>query len=205
MTPRTRTIAWTKPEPAGAELAEVTLLPDRIEAHGVAIGGGQWGPYRLDYGLQTVEGFVTAWLSATVRGTGWTRSLRLIRDGPSGGWSAKRTESGEPPFRPIVDSLEPLAGALDCDLGLSPLTNTMPVLRHELLSGGGPVDFTMAWVAVPSLEVHLSRQRYSFVRAEADGYSVVHFETPGDTFEADITFDRDGLVVEYPGIGRRMA
>jgi hypothetical protein len=94
-----------------------------------------------------------------------------------------------------------VAGALDCDLGLSPLTNTMPVLRHGLLTGGGPVDLLMAWVAVPELAVSPSPQRYTFVRRDAD-VAIVRFESLDDDFTADITFDQHGLVVDYPGIAR---
>jgi uncharacterized protein len=92
--------------------------------------------------------------------------------------------------------------ALDCDLAFSPLTNSMPVLRHGLLEGGGPVDFLMAWVAVPDLSVHASRQRYTFVRKTGD-VSVVRYESESRDFVAELTFDAEGLVIDYPGIGRR--
>ncbi len=78
----------------------------------------------------------------------------------------------------------------------------MPVLRHGLLRGGGPVDFLMAWVSVPDLAVSASRQRYTFVRTLGEG-AVVRYESLDSDFTAEITFDRDGLVVDYPGIGRR--
>ncbi len=97
--------------------------------------------------------------------------------------------------------MSPFTETLDCDLGLSPLTNSMPVLRHGLLRGGGPVDFLMAWVSVPDLAVRASRQRYTFVRAEGKG-AVVRYESLDGEFTTDITFDGDGLVVDYPGIGR---
>jgi hypothetical protein len=93
--------------------------------------------------------------------------------------------------------------AEDCDLALSPLTNTMPVLRHELLSGGGPVDFTMAWISVPDLAVHVSGQRYTFVRMESD-VSVIRYESSSRDFVAELRYDADGLVIEYPGIGRQI-
>ncbi len=97
-----------------------------------------------------------------------------------------------------------LHAALDCDLALSPLTNTMPVLRHGLLRGGGPLEFLMAWISVPDLSVVPSRQRYTFVRT--DGLvSVVRYESVGGNFAAEIVFDEDGLVVEYPGLGHRLS
>ena len=94
--------------------------------------------------------------------------------------------------------------ALDCDLALSPLTNTMPVLRHGLLSGGGPIDFVMAWVSVPDLAVHLSPQRYTFMSREGDR-SLVRYESGSRDFVAELVFDSDGFVIAYPGIGRRVS
>ncbi len=97
----------------------------------------------------------------------------------------------------------PFSEALDCDLALAPLTNSMPVLRHGLLEGGGPVDFVMAWVSVPDLAVRASGQRYTFVRKDGE-LSVVRYESIGGTFVAEITFDKDGVVVDYPRLGRRV-
>jgi hypothetical protein len=36
------------------------------------------------------------------------------------------------------------------------------------------------------------------------GDRVVRFDSLDDPFTADIKFDEDGLVVDYPGIGRRL-
>jgi hypothetical protein len=96
-----------------------------------------------------------------------------------------------------------LKGAMDCDLAWSPLTNAMPVLRHDLLRGGGSVDFLMAWVSVPDLHVYPSAQRYTFLR-RVGGHSVVRYESISDGFTAEIVFDSEGLVVAYPGIGSRL-
>jgi uncharacterized protein len=95
-----------------------------------------------------------------------------------------------------------LTDALDCDLALSPLTNSMPVPRHRLLEGGGPLEFLMAWVSVPDLSVHPSRQRYTFIRRVGDN-SVIRYESWSRDFVAEITVSIDGIVTDYPGIGRR--
>lgn len=197
-----RSLAWAKDDPYGAEFAEVTPAPDQIEAHGIAIGTAP-AAYRLDYGLQTTAGHVTAWLSATVRGEGWARSLRLIR-ASDGSWAAKRTESGEPPFDgPPADGLDGLAGARDCDLAYSPITNAMPIRR--LLEPGAPpsLGITVAWVSVPDLGVTPDRQRYTLVERRPGG-ATVRFEALDGTFHAEIEVDEDGLVVDYPGIARRV-
>jgi uncharacterized protein len=97
-----------------------------------------------------------------------------------------------------------LTGALDCDLGLSPVTNMMPVLRHGLLGGGGPIEFTVAWVAVPALAVRGDGQRYRHLRS-ADDHHVIRYEATDGSFAADITVDAEAVVIDYPGIARRLA
>lgn len=89
-----------------------------------------------------------------------------------------------------------LDGADFFDLGGSPLFNSLPVLRDRLLEPGPPRDYLMLLVDVPSLEVNKSEQRY-----EPLGSGVVRFRA--GEFISDITFDAQGFVMSYPGIGAR--
>ncbi|HEY3946635.1 MAG TPA: putative glycolipid-binding domain-containing protein [Solirubrobacteraceae bacterium] len=89
-----------------------------------------------------------------------------------------------------------LDGADFFDLGWSPLFNSLPVIRDRLLEPGPSRDYLMRWVEVPSLQVSMSEQHY-----EPLGEGVVRFRA-GD-FVSDITFDPDGFVVNYQGIGAR--
>jgi hypothetical protein len=91
-----------------------------------------------------------------------------------------------------------LDGADFFDLGWSPLFNSLPVIRDRLLKPGPPRNYLMRWVDVPSLDVSMSKQSY-----EPLGGGVVRFRA-GD-FVADIAFDEDGFVAEYPGIGTRLS
>jgi hypothetical protein len=197
-----RAIAWVKEDSLGAEFADVIIEGGRLTATGIAIGSAPIA-YRLDYKLETLSEFITSGLMVTTRGDGWSRELDLRRT-RSGTWSTRASSNG---FLALPDpggDVGEFSEALDCDLGLSPLTNSMPVLRHGLLRGGGPVDFLMAWVSVPDLSIYASPQRYKFVRAKGDG-AVIRYKSLASDFAADITFDSDGLVVAYPGIGRRPA
>jgi hypothetical protein len=193
---------WAKDQPFGAELADITVSGGAWSATGVAIGI-QPLPYRLEYQLTTGEHYSTARLVARTHGEGWHRALVLDR-AASGAWSCTTESVGADDLPAPGGDLAAVAGALDCDLAWSPLTNSMPVLRHRLHERGGPIDFLMAWVSVPDLAVHPSRQRYTFVRREAR-VSVVRFESLDSTFAADITFDDAGVVLDYPGIARRIA
>ena len=193
---------WAKDQPFGTELADVRLSNGKLAATGVAIGT-QPVPYRLEYQLTTINEYVTERLLVSAHGQGWRRALDLER-GSSGTWSCRTEAEGTPDLPSPGGNLAAVAGALDCDLGLSPLTNSMPVLRHRLHAGGGPVDFLMAWVSVPDLAVHASGQRYTFLRQEPHA-RIVRFETLDGTFAADIGFDLHGLVLDYPGIARHVS
>jgi uncharacterized protein len=183
---RLRAVAWTKDDPPGMEFTEVRLSTSALRATGVAISS-EPVPYRLDYFLFTDWDFVTAALRVDVIDDNHHKRLEL-RQLPEGRWQVNGEERRE------------LDEALDCDLGLSPLTNSMPVLRHGLLEASEPVELLTAWVSVPDLTVHASRQRYTGL-----GGRLVRFESLDDTFTADISFDEDGLVVDYPGTARRLS
>jgi hypothetical protein len=196
---RRRSVAWTKDDPPGAEFAEIEIVGERLSARGVAISTAPL-PYRLDYELETGPRFVTKELRAQSRGEGWRRELVLHRD-EHGVWSVRIGQEGDVGLPPPGGSTEQLGDAFDCDLGLSPVTNMMPILRHGLLDAGGPIELTMAWVAVPALAVEADAQRYLHIRSIAD-HHVVRFEAVDGSFAADITLDRDGVVTAYPGIAR---
>ena len=102
-----------------------------------------------------------------------------------------RTTSGDP-----VDSL---SGCIDVDIRATPFTNTLPIRRLGLMPGESR-DVSMAFIDVPALDVRAVDQRYTCLQTSAHG-AVYRFES-GD-FSADLSVDRDGLVIDYPGGWRR--
>ncbi|MFF7790522.1 putative glycolipid-binding domain-containing protein [Streptomyces sp. NPDC007991] len=178
-----RVITWDVSASRGVETAWVELGGGVMRARGRAVGTVP-EPYWVSYELETAEGFVTRRLSVTVETQTQDRALDLRHDG-HGRWTA----GGEP--LPDVD------GALDCDLGLCPLTNTMPVLRHGLHRTPGEREFLMAWVSVPDLAVRPSLQTYTHL-----GPGRVRYAS-GD-FRSDLEVDGEGYVVEYPSLARRL-
>jgi uncharacterized protein len=176
-----RLVTWQGVDEWRAEAARIGLHPDGVEASGTQIGAG----YRIDYELRARDGWRTQALTVTATTADGGRALRLAR--ADAGW----TRDGEP-----VPGLE---GARDCDLGLSPLTNLMPVRRHSLHEREGAAEIVAAWVSVPDLEVHASPQRYEHVRP-----GVVRYVDLGTHagFTAELELDADGLVLHYPGLAR---
>jgi uncharacterized protein len=195
-----RFLAWTGVEEWLAETASVELGTDRLSANGTQIGADPV-PYRVDYRLAASDGFLTRELELTATAEGWQRHLLLRHDAGSSWW-AEVHDRGEVPDGPWDGELPELEGALDVDIAYSPLTNTMPIRRHGLQSGGG-VDLTMAFVTVPTLRVAASPQRYEHVRAGEDGSVIRYLSRDGD-FTAELELDNDGLVVLYPRLARRV-
>ncbi|MFB7930038.1 putative glycolipid-binding domain-containing protein [Streptomyces sp. NPDC056039] len=178
-----RAITWEVSASQGFETAWAEQGDGLLRARGRAVGTVP-EPYWVTYELDTADRFVTRRLRVTTESADGTRSLDLLRDG-DGRWTA----NGEP--LPDVD------GALDCDLGLCPLTNTMPVLRHGLHQAPGEREFLMAWVSVPDLTVRPSRQTYTHL-----GPGRVRFAS-GD-FRSDLEVDEEGYVVDYPSLAGRL-
>ncbi|GAA2083312.1 putative glycolipid-binding domain-containing protein [Pseudolysinimonas kribbensis] len=91
-----------------------------------------------------------------------------------------------------------LAEAIDLDLAASPLTNTLPIRRLDL-AVDDEADIVTAYVSFPDLELVPDPQRYT--RLDEDVY---RYESLDSDFEADITVDARGFVLEYPGLFERL-
>ncbi|HMJ04420.1 MAG TPA: putative glycolipid-binding domain-containing protein [Conexibacter sp.] len=179
------------------EAAAVELAADGLVATGTQIGSDPVA-YRLDYRLDARGDFITRALEITVTGQGWSRRLDLRHDG-GGAWTCEAGAEGDVDLPPPGCDPALLAGALDCDLGRSPLTNLMPIRRTGLDRRTGAEDFLMAWVSVPDLSVVASAQRYEHLGLSGDG-SLVRYVDRGefDGFTADLLLDADGFVIHYP-------
>ncbi len=189
-----RHVVWAIEDGEGRDEAEILVEADRFTARGRATNTDP-EPYELTYEVRTVPPFVTEALVVELLLPSARRRLELRRSA-GGAWTA--TLDGEPLVLPN------LSDALDCDLGRCPTTNSMPVLREGLLERDEPAEFVMALVSVPELVVHRSRQRYVPLGTASDGRRTIRFESMDSDFRSVLTFDRDGLVVDYPQLARRL-
>lgn len=184
-----RTVCWThiwNKAREGAGL-EHLLLAEGV-ADGVVLAfDEERGPFRLAYRLTWDESWRLrdAHLVATTRRH--TNSLSLRTDG-RGQW---RDGDGR-----VIDEL---GGCLDVDIWPTPFTNSFPV-RREPLAVGERRQFRMAWVFAPDLTVHPQPQAYTRL---ADRLYL--FESlDGGGFTARLPVDEDGVVLDYPGLFRRV-
>jgi hypothetical protein len=92
-------------------------------------------------------------------------------------------------------------GALTVDVAGAVTFNTLPLRRLGLHRKPGEHEIPVVYIDLPSLTVNLVRQTYRTVSVGEDS-SVVNFTQ--DDFTADIVVDNDGVVIDYPGISRRV-
>jgi uncharacterized protein len=93
-------------------------------------------------------------------------------------------------------------GCLDLDLEASLVTNLAPVRRLALGVGEGS-EAPACYVRHQNLKVERLEQRYRRAR-DRRGLLQFDYESPRFGYHARLQFARDGLVVDYPNIGRRM-
>lgn len=194
-----RTYKWEHVDnPAIRNEAAVQFLGAGLTASGVQYGEG----YEATWELRAAENWVTQRVAVNVVGDGWERSLDLVRS-EHGVWSAETNEEGaqpsDLPSPGIVQSAD-LKDALDCDLGLCPLTNTMPIRRLGLLETQVlQTQLIMAWIDMPSLQVIASDQYYSSINSET-----VRYASGTRGVDVELEVDSDGVVVHYPDLAQRV-
>jgi hypothetical protein len=195
---------WDRQDTAGAEH---TLVDARtgLYARGTQVAVDPIA-YTARYEIQTDPGWATSRLDVSTEGAGWARTLRL--ELAAGRWRATTSEQGNLDAvlaaagharagLPGTEDPDLLYGAFDVDLTGSPLTNTLPIRRLELLKAepGVAHRISVAWVLLPSLEVVQADQIYTLLTP-----GLVRFAN--ETFSADLTVDDDGFVTEYPGLAK---
>jgi uncharacterized protein len=167
------------------------LIPDgvgyRLEGHTAAIERGE--TWAVHYVITLDEG----WCTRSARIDGWSRRghrhVSLDADG-AGGWRVDGRGAPE------------LDGCFDVDLESSACTNTLPVHRLHL-DVGHAAEVPAAYVRAVDLGVERMEQRYA--RVDNHGTNTQYdYSAPTFGFEARLVFDETGLVLDYPGLARRV-
>ncbi|GAA0036558.1 putative glycolipid-binding domain-containing protein [Brevibacterium metallidurans] len=197
---RSRQVSWVGvDDPVRRDSADV-LLDDGLRAFGRQVTDD----YAAAWTVDARDGWITRTVAVAVQGRGWARTLILNRDSDTGRWTSATHERGAPPTslpRPGIVDADALDEALDCDLGMCPLTNTMPIRRLGVQTDtAAEHSLTMAWIDMPSLEVIAGPQIYTGIDAD-----YVRYTSGTRDFTAELTVDEDGLVIDYPQLAERTA
>ena len=171
-------VVWTvsHPELSGAERCRLEPSATGWLLTGLVVAVFEQAPIDVRYEVAVGDDWVTRSVMVAADRLRQPRTLRLDRD-LDGGW---RVDGAAAPA---------LDGCVDVDLGITPVTNTLPIRRLGL-EVGAERAITVAWVKFPALTVARGRQTYTRIADDAWRYS-------SDSFAADLTVDADGLVVRY--------
>jgi hypothetical protein len=184
-----RELMWAPWEGPGLEHLRLVTSGSGVVANGLVIGLEAGRPFRIGYEVRC-DG---RWRVREVRVATPDSErpvLELLTDG-EGHW---KRGGGEP-----VPELE---GRIDVDISATPFTNTLPI-RRLALEPGESEELAVTYIRVPELLVGPERQRYGCLQAQADG-GLYRFEALPSGFTAELPVDADGLVIDYPGLFRRL-
>ncbi|MBE2268782.1 MAG: putative glycolipid-binding domain-containing protein [Anaerolinea sp.] len=181
---------WSRWDNTGTEYLRLWSDNAGFRADSGIVGVIEESPLRVGYRIHCDPNWHTRELTVRVTGARGNSALDLLSDG-AGNW---RTRSGEP--------LPALTGCIDVDLMATPFTNTLPIRRLGLAVGAS-AEIQVVYVSFPTLELSAMRQRYTNMGV-IDGTQHYKYENvSGEPFEALLTVDADGLVLDYPGLFRR--
>lgn len=92
-------------------------------------------------------------------------------------------------------------GAADVDVSGLVTFTALPIRRLGLHRKPATHELPVLYVSMPDLTVRLVHQTYRTISVSDTG-AVINYTVPD--FSADLTVDRDGLVIDYPGIATRV-
>ena len=165
----------------GSEVCVLESLDSGWRLRGTVLTHQAEQPIELRYAVTVDAGWATTDVEVLVAVAGGEpRVLEDLR----GVWSGK-------------DRPPEYADCVDVDLSFTPATNTLPIRRLGL-AVGEEAEIHVAWLVWPELTVQRVLQRYA--RLAEDRYRYTQYE-----FAAELTVDRQVLVVEYEGLWRAIA
>lgn len=179
-------VVWEALAWPGTEHLVLRIGPDGVDADGMVIAlDGR--PLRLHYRLHCDPRWAAREL--TIEESGSQGAMTFRSDG-AGMWT-----DGEGRAR------DDLAGCIDVDIAATPFTNTLPIRRLGLAVGESR-DLRVLYVTVPELTVRAVDQRYRCLATNGTGAT---YRYESGSFMADIRVDTEGIVVDYPGLWRRLS
>ena len=187
-----RHVMWSPWAGPGLEHLYLLQQQEGIVADGLILGVQEQAPFRVHYEIHCdLQWRLRAVHLSLLSGS--SQSLHLLTDG-EGVWT---TESGETIPLP--------KGCLDVDISATPFTNTLPT-RRLALQPGSSTTLSMVYIAVPQMQVEVTQQRYTCLEIAPSGgrYRFESLTNGVSRFSAELPVDRDGLVVDYPGLFRRV-
>jgi hypothetical protein len=184
-----KAVRWSQQDGTGLEHLMLDASPEGIAVESAVVGEDGMQRFGLAYRIECDARWQVTRLALKLAG-GATLDLRR-RGGDRGDAHAWTDATGAP--------RDALRGCIDVDLTATPFTNTLPIRRLALERGERRV-VRVVYVRVPDLVVTAVEQAYTCIEPDRR----YRYEGLGTGFTAEITVDEDGLVLDYPGLFKRI-
>ena len=172
-------ILWTGIAYHSLENCVLTHGDESIEVNSVIVGAHDEKIYRVDYAIKINHNWECIFFEVTTQLSNNKETINYHSDG-RGNW----TKNGVP--------LKEFKGCIDIDISLTPFTNSLPInrLQWELEK---PQQIKVLFLDLMSQEISAVQQCYTKL-----SNTEFKFENVPNDFEAIITVDESGMVVNYP-------
>ena len=184
----TTAVCWREWDGEGLEHCAYRLDETGLMLEGV-VASAQEGGYGGHYLVRADAAFRTRDVRVAYVGG---PALHLRADG-EGGWRV--AADGRP--------LPELDGCVDVDIRITPATNTLPI-RRLMLDVGESREISVAYIPLPDGEGGLAPRRVMQRYTRLEGLGRYLYEGLDSNFSAEIEVDAAGLVLDYPGVFRRL-
>ena len=186
-----RSLAWEWLGQPGLEYLLLNEDEAGVKADGwiVAVLDGQ--VVKVRYTVECAAGWRFRRLELDLEPAGEGKQRLAVQLDSAGSWSV----NGQP--------RSDLTGCTDIDIMVTPFTNTLP-LRNLGLQVNQPRSIRVAYIRFPDLDVSPVDQEYTRLDP-AEPPRRFRYHSLASGFVADLTVDRDGLVIDYPGIWRQIS
>ena len=179
-------ILWTGKEYYSLETCLLDTTESGFTITSGIVGTYQEHMYRVNYVIKTNHAWETVSCEINAQLDFTNKSLRFQRN-EQGDW----TLNNEP--------ADQFKGCIDIDIPLTPFTNTLPINRLKLAEKASQ-QIQVLYIDLLADEIRSVRQNYT--RRSQTEYQ---YENVPNDFEAVITVDQLGLVIDYPGLFVRTA
>jgi hypothetical protein len=174
-------LLWTGREYYSLENCLVTTTKQGFHVRSVIVGQYEGVIYKVDYDIQTNADWETLAVSIRSQQNNQQAHYQFESDG-KGNW--KNNEHPEIDFK----------GCIDVDIPLTPFTNTLPINRLKLKEKEEQI---IRVIYFDLLQQKIIPVQQKYIRLSGNVYK---YENIPNDFEAKITVDEDGFVVDYPSL-----
>jgi len=181
-------VMWSAWEGPGVGQLRLAVRERSVIADGLVLGVREGRPFRIAYEVHCDASWRVRYVRVGVPGE--PPKVELLSDG-RGNWAGLEGRA-----------VSYLDGCEYVDISETPFTNTLPIRRLDLAPGES-AEICVAYFDATELQPWPEPQRYACLKKDSD-CGLYRFVSLDGGFTADLPVDADGLVLDYPGLFRRV-